>query len=125
LHEALLEEPELQVSLLLRLAFDLRQAQRRIMMLGQHNICQRLASFIIELSQHPDFYNKRTHHLEVPVTRSDLADYLGTASETVIRAFSKLEKNGLIRRISPSILQIQDLDALRKLLHEKRRVGRT
>jgi CRP-like cAMP-binding protein len=125
LHEVLLEEPELQVSLLLRLAFDLRQAQRRIMMLGQHNICQRLASFIIELSLHSDFYNKRTRRLEVPLTRSDLADYLGTASETVIRAFSKLEKKRLIRRISPSILEIQDLDALHNILHEKRRAGRT
>jgi CRP-like cAMP-binding protein len=124
LHEVLLEEPELQVSLLLRLAFDLRQAQRRIVMLGQHNIAQRLASFLIELSQHPDFYSEQTHQLEVPLTRSDLADYLGTASETVIRAFSKLEKNGLIRRISRAIVEIQDLDALRNLLQEKRRVGR-
>ena len=38
LHEMMMEEPDMQVSLLMRVAFDLRQAQRRIVMLGQHNI---------------------------------------------------------------------------------------
>ncbi|HEX4269869.1 MAG TPA: Crp/Fnr family transcriptional regulator [Rhizomicrobium sp.] len=121
LHEMMLEEPEMQVSLLMRVAFDLRQAQRRIVMLGQHNIIQRLASFLLELSQHPDFYNRRSRRLEVPLSRPDLGDYLGAAAETVARALSSLERTRVIRRISPRVLEIPDIDRLRQITSDKRR----
>lgn len=121
LHEMMLEEPEMQVSLLLRVAFDLRQAQRRIVMLGQHNIIQRLASFLLELSQHPDFYNRRARKLQLPLTRHDLGDYLGAAAETVARALSSLERARVIRRISPRVLEIPDLDLLREATGGRRR----
>lgn len=123
LHDILVEEQEMQTSLLLRLAYDLRQAQKRIMMLGQHNITQRLSAFLIDLSQHSDFYNKRTRRLSLPITRYDLADYLGTASETVIRALSRLERSKAIRRISPREIEIVDLEVLLKLLQGKRRTA--
>jgi len=124
LYEILVEEQEMQTSLLLRLAYDLRQAQKRIIMLGQHNITQRLAAFLIELSQHSDFYNRRTRQLFMPITRYDLADYLGTASETVIRSLARLERSGAIRRISPRQIEIVDLETLRKLLQGRRRKAR-
>jgi CRP-like cAMP-binding protein len=117
----MMTEPEMQVSLLLRVAFDLRQAQRRIVMLGQYNISQRLASLLLELSQHPDFYNRRTRRLSLPLTRHDLGDYLGAAAETVARALSRLEQARLIRRISPRVLEIADIDALRDVISGRRR----
>ena len=121
LHEIMMKEPEMQVSLLMRVAFDLRQAQRRIVMLGQHNITQRLASFLLELSQHPDFYNRRTRRLELPLSRLDLGDYLGAAAETVARALSSLERVRVIRRVSPRVLEIPDIDRLRDATGGKRR----
>lgn len=124
LHEMMMEEPDMQVSLLMRVAFDLRQAQRRIVMLGQHNIIQRLASFLLELAQHPDFYNHRARRLELPLTRHDLGDYLGAASETAARALSSLERAGVIRRVSPRVLEIPDMDGLRDATGGKRRRAR-
>jgi CRP-like cAMP-binding protein len=121
LHEMMLAEPEMQVSLLVRVAFDLRQAQRRIVMLGQHNVSQRLASLLLELAQHPDFYNRRTRRLSLPLTRHDLGDYLGAAAETVARALSRLEKTRLIRRVSPRVLEIPDMNALREVVGGRRR----
>jgi CRP-like cAMP-binding protein len=93
------------------------------MMLGQHNITQRLAAFLMDLAQHSDFYNKRTRRLSLPISRYDLADYLGTASETVIRALSRLERNKAIRRISPREIEIIDFEVLRKLLQGRRRIA--
>src|SRR6202012_2582417 len=121
LHEMMLEEPQMQISLLVRVAFDLRQAQRRIVMLGQHNITQRLASFLLELAQHPDFYNRRARRLELPLSRHDLGDYLGAAAETVARALSSLERARVIRRISPRVLEIPDIDRLRQITSDRRR----
>jgi len=121
LREMMLREPEMQINLLIRVAFDLRQAQRRIILLGQHNITQRLASFLLEFIQHPDFYDASRHQLTLPLTRFDLGDYLGTAPETVARAFTKLEKEGLVRRISSRLVELCDIDALRQMVGGRRR----
>ena len=125
LHEIMMEEPQMQVSLLVRVAFDLRQAQRRIVMLGQYNIRQRLASFLLELSQHPDFYDRRSRRLAMPLTRQDLGDYLGAAAETVARALARMERARLLRRVSHNVLEIKDLEALRNAISGKRRQPRS
>ena len=123
LRELLLHEPEMHLNMLIRVAFDLREAQRRIMMLGQQNISQRLASFLIDFAQHPDFYDERKHRLALPLTRFDLGDYLGSAPETVARAFAKLERLGVIRRISPRLIEIPSLEGLRQVVGGRRRAG--
>jgi CRP-like cAMP-binding protein len=121
LREMMQREPEMQVNLLIRVAFDLRQAQRRIMILGQHNTTQKLASFLLDFMQHPDFYDERRRQLILPLTRFDLGDYLGTAPETVARAFARLEKSHLVRRLSSRLVEIRNVDALRRLVSGRRR----
>jgi CRP-like cAMP-binding protein len=123
LRELLLHEPEMHLNMLIRVAFDLREAQRRIMILGQQNLAQRLASFLIDFSQHPDFYDERKRRLSLPLTRFDLGDYLGSAPETVARAFAKLERLGAIRRISPRLVEIPSMEALRQVVSGRRRAG--
>ena len=124
LRAMMLREPELQINFLTRVAFDLRQAQRRIMILGQQNISQRLASFLLDFIRHPDFYDERRRQLTLPLSRFDLGDYLGTAPESVVRAFAKLEKTGCVRRVSPRLLEISSIDALRKMVSGERREKR-
>ena len=121
LRELMLREPEMQINLLGRVAFDLREAQRRIIILGQHNISQRLASFLLEFINHPDFYDARQRALTLPLSRFDLADYLGTAPETVARAFTKLERDGLVHRITSRLIEICDIDALQGMVGGRRR----
>jgi CRP-like cAMP-binding protein len=118
------QEPDMQVTLLIRVSFDLRQAQRRIMILGQQNALQKLATFLLDFSQYPEFYDPRRRHLELPLTRFDLGDYLGIAAETVVRSFAKLEKEKFIRRLSSRLIEIRDLDALRRLVGGRRRTQR-
>jgi CRP-like cAMP-binding protein len=115
------QEPDMQVTLLVRVAFDLRQAQRRIMILGQQNASQKLASFLLDFAEYPDFYDMRRHRLDLPLTRFDLGDYLGIAAETVVRTFAKLERAKLIRRLSSRLIEIQDIDGLRRLVNGRRR----
>jgi CRP-like cAMP-binding protein len=93
------------------------------MILGQQNLTQRLASFLIDFTQHPDFYDEHKRILSLPLTRFDLGDYLGSAPETVARAFARLEEQGAIRRISPRLVEIPSLDALRQVVSGRRRAG--
>lgn len=115
------EEPDMQVALLMRVAFDLRQSQRRIMMLAQQNASQKLASLLLDFSQHPDFYDPKRGLLTLPLTRFDLGDYLGIAAETVARAFARLEQGKLVKRVSSRLIEIRDLGALRRLVNGRRR----
>ena len=117
-------EPDMQVTLLIRVAFDLRQAQRRIMILGQQNATQKLANFLLDFMQHPDFYETRRRRLTLPLTRFDLGDYLGVAAETVIRTFARLERDRIIQRLSSRLIEIRDVEALTRLMSGRRRTAR-
>jgi len=114
-------EPALQASFLVRIAFDLRQAQKRILVLGQQNVSQRLATFLLELMEHEDFYDADRRQLRLPLSRFDLGDYLGTSAETVVRVLARMEKDGLLRRLSSRLLLIADAGGLSELLRGRRR----
>jgi CRP-like cAMP-binding protein len=116
-------DAELHNSFLTRLAFDLRLAQKRIMALGQQNVAQRLASFLLELIERADFYDPQRRQLSLQLTRFDLADYLGTTPETVVRVMARLEQDGLIRRLTARLLEIRSAEGLSGLLEERRRNG--
>ncbi|MDE2181410.1 MAG: Crp/Fnr family transcriptional regulator [Alphaproteobacteria bacterium] len=124
LRELMQREPALQLNLLEKVAYDFREAQRRIMVLGQQNTYQRLASFLADFIQQPAFFDADTATLTLPLTRFDIADYLGTAPETVARGFLRLEQEGLLRRVGPRVTEIRDIEGLRKLQHRKRRAAR-
>jgi len=121
LQQMMLADPQLQLILLEKLCYDFRQAQARIMILGQQNIYQRLASFILDLSRRPEFYDEKRARLRLPVNRFDLADYLGTAPESAARAFARLESDGLVRRVSTRMVEILNFEGLQGLQRERRR----
>ena len=112
------DKPGLQGMLRMLVAFDLWRAQRRMMVLSEQSPTQKLATVLLGLAQHIEFYDARRRCLELPLTRFDLGDYLGIAPETVVRTFAKLEKSKLIRRLSPRTIEIKNLEALRRLVRQ-------
>jgi len=50
--------------------------------------------------------------LHVPMTRSEIADYLGLTIETVSRNITKLKTTGLIKLESKSSIRVMDIDEL-------------
>ena len=121
LRELMLRQPSMQLNMLIKVAHDLREAQRRIMILGQQNTCQRLASFLLDFIQHQSFFDIESGRLTLPLTRFDIADYLGTAPETVARGFLRLERDGLVRRAASRVIEIRDLTGLHELQGQRRR----
>jgi len=124
LQQMMLEDAQLQFHLFEKMMRDFRQAQSRIVMLGQQNTCQRLATFLLDLMNIPDFYDARNSVLKLPINRFDLADFLGTAPESAARAFSKLESRGLVRRATSRSIRIVDPSGLRMVRRGPRREAR-
>lgn len=80
---------------------------------------EKLAAFIFEC-RHRNPNKAMKDHVEIPILRLDLAEYLGMQPETVSRTFKKLEDNGIIKISDLSVIQILDLPALRKIANGHR-----
>jgi CRP-like cAMP-binding protein len=63
--------------------------------------------FLIDCSVHESYFDQNTHVLTVPMSRYDIADYLGTSAETVTRAFTRLERDGLLRRVTARTVELK------------------
>jgi CRP/FNR family transcriptional regulator len=90
--------------------------------LGQRSALERLAVFLLYLRHwrrlSENVANDKAPTLntvELPMSREDIADFLGLKKETVSRSFGQLEQRGLIRREGAHHVQITGLDALREL----------
>jgi CRP/FNR family nitrogen fixation transcriptional regulator len=70
----------------------LRRTQDHVVLLGRKSACERLASLLLDLDERAG--NPRT--LDVPMSRQDMADYLGLTIETVSRTLTQLQAEGLI-----------------------------
>jgi len=90
---------------------ELAQAQERILLLGQKTPIEKVTSFLrrIRRWQHED------RHIHVPMTRHDIADYLGLTTETVSRTFTQLRDQNVIRSINQHDIELLDVNQLKRL----------
>jgi CRP-like cAMP-binding protein len=70
--------------------------QDHFMMLGCKSAYEKVASFLLVLSARVGSDVGRYRQAELPMSRNDIADFLGLTTETVSRTFSQLRKNKLI-----------------------------
>jgi len=103
----MLENPRIQRKFLVKAVHDLRNAQRQLIMMGRFNVIKRLAAFLIDCSAHEHYFNFDQRVLNLPMTRYDIADYVGTSAESVTRAFSQLDAKGLLHRLTPRTLELK------------------
>jgi len=67
-----------------------------MMVLGKMKAEQRLAHFLLDISQRMHERGESAHEFRLSMARYDIANYLGLAVETVSRLFKRLEEQGLI-----------------------------
>jgi CRP/FNR family transcriptional regulator len=101
---------------LLSLSIDeLTAAQEQLLLLGRKTAEERLVSFLILLSQGQVRRGETSDPIRLPMTRSDIADYLGLTIETVSRTFSALRKKGLIELPNTIEVHLVDRDRLEEI----------
>lgn len=71
---------------------------------------ERVVGFLLEMARRS---TTRTE-VDLPMTRQDIADYVGLRIETVSRVFSHLEAVGAIARSTPRHIVLRDASKLRK-----------
>jgi CRP/FNR family transcriptional regulator, nitrogen fixation regulation protein len=90
---------------------DLAHAQTRMLLLGRMTALERVASFLLEMSERRD----ARRVLDLPMSRNDIADYLGLTIETVCRVLSAFKRGGTIAIPSPHRIELRDRGALEAL----------
>ena len=90
---------------------SLMRAQEQLLVLGRQNAVERVAAFFLEMSERQDGLRQ----VELPMSRLDIADYLGLTIETVSRVFSKLKSKGVIRLPSLRCVEIVKLQTLQDM----------
>ena len=110
--------PGLQQRLFTLLSEDINKAA---LLSGNFTADERMAAFLISLSRRYAARGFSANRFTVAMTRTDIANYLRLASETVSRVFRRFQDDGLLRveRRDIELLQRPKLEALaRNVLRE-------
>ena len=105
------EQPRLAQSLIDLMRARLIAARERMVLLGHMTAMERIASFLLGLAS-----RAADGRINLPMTRTDIGDYLGLTMETVSRAFSQLKTGGIIVQRNMHELALVDRAALLALI---------
>lgn len=98
----------------------LRERQVLTMTRIRYHAENRVAGFLLDLSMRYRALGYPDREFKLIIPQRDIARYLDLALETVSRAFSRLQEQGLVRIKRPYI-RIKDIDALRELAEPEHR----
>jgi len=92
-------------------AADLAEARDHMLLLGRQSAVERIASFLLTMEAR----NADRGMIALPMSRQDIADYLGLTIETVSRTLSRLEDQGVLEKTSARNIALKNAGALRRL----------
>ncbi|HVV92987.1 MAG TPA: helix-turn-helix domain-containing protein [Hyphomicrobiales bacterium] len=91
-----------------RLAADgLRRAEEHVMLLGRRSAGERVGAFLLEMAAR----EQGGEAIDLAMSRTDIADYLGLTIETVSRALSEMERRRMIALPSARHVVLRDRHA--------------
>ncbi len=93
----------------------LSATQDQLLLLGRKSALERMASFLVALSDRAGANHTSGAELDLPMNRSDVADYLGLTIETVSRLITRLRSWGIIDTPDAHRIVILKRDALEDL----------
>ena len=116
--------PAMEARLLEVASNELVAAQEQMLLLGRKSARERLASFLLgRLAMPQDCLGEtvtRARMVVLPMTRSDIADYLGMTIETVSRSLTWLKQQDIIAISQPWHITIRNHTALEALATGRR-----
>ncbi len=85
-----------------------------VMAMGQKGVEQKLAVFLLAISQRMKARGFSETEFNLSMSRSDIANFLGVAAETVSREFTQLQKEGIIQ-VDRRRVQLESLESLKSI----------
>lgn len=104
----LLKYPSIALKVLTEFSRRLEQSEKQTTRLSTEKVETRLALFLVDCLDSKD----NSQEIVLPMSKKDLASYLGTTPETISRKLLELEAEGYIQQKSNKKIEILDLDGL-------------
>ena len=104
--------PELEHMLHRQALKELDEARDWMLTLGRKSAQEKVASFLYLIATHIDPESVDTSAFDLPLSRADIADFLGLTIETVSRQFTKLRKENVIAIENNRHVTVPDMDRL-------------
>lgn len=94
---------------------ELTLAQEQMMLLGRRNAQERLVCFLLAMRERWGRLGSSSPTIALPMSRQDIADFLGLTIETVSRTFSRLVRDRTIL-IVPDGVRLLDIERMTRLV---------
>lgn len=89
--------PDIALDLLMTVFDRLDELQTRYLKLSSEQTEQRIAKLMISLMKHAGKRDRDKVHIDIPLSRQNIADHIGASIYTVSRTLSTWEKSGWIK----------------------------
>ncbi len=108
LQEFLMKFPSISLKILSEFSSRLENSEKQTTRVSTEKVETRIALFLAEC------IDSKTESMEfvLPMSKQDLASYLGTTPETLSRKLTDLEDGGYIKQLAHRKIKILDLDGL-------------
>ena len=117
LRELAQNDTRLGLKLYEALSRELMAARELLFTVSQRTAAERVAAFLLALSRCNVKRGERPNEIVLPMTRMDIADFLGLTIETVSRTLTKLRLEGVIDLEQCILVTIRKPEALAQLAH--------
>ncbi len=95
---------------------ELNATHDQMLLLGRKTAKEKLCSFLLKMREKSTLLMETAEdEVDLPMSRSDIADYLGLTVETVSRQFTSLNKNNLIALNGAHRVSLKNTDELTAL----------
>ena len=115
LHEMAQNDTRLGLKLYEAMARELMAARELLFTVSQRTAAERVAAFLLALSRRNVRRGQSPDEIVLPMTRMDIADFLGLTIETVSRTLTKLRLEGVIDLEQCILVTILNPEALARL----------
>ena len=105
--------PDLQIHFLRLMSQEITSDQQLIILLSKKSAEQRIATLLLTISERNALCNMSASRFRLPMSRTDIGNYLGLTLETVSRMLSRFVKQQVIA-IERKDIEILKPDALRQ-----------
>ena len=109
------QDADMQFKFLMKVTHELREAQRRAILISRRDAAGRLAMFISQMEKR-ECPSRQARVVALPMTRSDIAGFLSLSLESVSRAAAELEQRGLVQFENRHRARIVDPEGFARLV---------
>lgn len=112
--QILLEHPQIAIKILSEVTKRLSQTENLVQNLANNDAEVRIAYMIVEFGEQYGVACREGIRVDLPLTREEMANYVGVTRETISRKLSKFENLNLIKLIGNKQLIVKNMNALRE-----------